>query len=179
MLPGAVIPGEYDDDDPFGEATSHQRRKGRRVTSPTDLSPQERNQFMLNKIRTDGPAPYQEGRYVLRVISVPGRKTGEPRPLPIAIPMIDEQRYLCAPNRRRDWVRNVLAAGECEIEGDAVPRQRAELVEDDTAAVAVHTYLSALGRISTEWPFPSDAPVSEIAKYVTEFAVFRLAPITD
>ena len=147
------------------------------MTNPADLEPQERNRFMMNKIRADGPAPYQEGRYVLRVVSVPGRKSGEPRPLPIAIPMVTGALYLCAPNRRRDWVRNLLAAGECEIEGDAAPRHRAVLVEDDTAAVAVRTYLSSLGRPSAEWPFPSDAPASEIAKHVGEIAVFRLEPI--
>jgi hypothetical protein len=146
------------------------------VTNPTDLGPRERNQFMLSKIRTDGPAPYEEGRYVLRVISVPGRKTGEPRELPIAIPTVGGQRYLCAPNRQRDWVLNVLASGECEIEGDPVPRHRAVLVEDDTAALVVHTYLAALGRTSPEWPFPNGAPVSQIAEHVTEFAVLRVEP---
>lgn len=149
------------------------------MTNPADLEPRERNRFMMTKIRADGPAPYQEGAYVLRVISVPGRTTGEPRPLPIAVPMIAGERYLCAPNRQRDWVRNLLAAGQCEIEGDPVPRHRAVLVEDDTAAVAVHTYLSRLGRPSSEWPFPTDAPVPEIAKHLTQIAVFRLQPIED
>jgi len=150
------------------------------VTNPADLDPQDRNRFMVNKIRTDGPAPYQEGRYVLRVISVPGRTSGEPRHVPIAIPLVADERYLCAPNRHRDWVRNLLAAdGACEIEGDPVPQNRAVLVEDDTAATAVHTYLSALGRQSPEWPFPSGAPTSEIAKHVKEFAVFRLEPIAS
>jgi hypothetical protein len=149
------------------------------VTNPADLAPQDRNRFMVNKIRTDGPAPYQEGRYVLRVISVPGRTSGEPRHVPIAIPLVAGERYLCAPNRHRDWVRNLLAAGTCDIEGDPAPQNRAVLVEDDTAAVAVRTYLAALGRPSTEWPFPSDAPASEIAKHVKEIAVFRLEPVAD
>jgi hypothetical protein len=144
------------------------------VTNPADLNPRERNQFMMDKIRVGEPAPYQEGRYVLRVVSVPGRRTGQPRPWPIAIQLVAGDRYLCAPNRRRDWVRNLLAAGQCEIEGDPVPRHRAVLVEDGSAATVVHSYLSALGRPSAEWPFPSDAPESEIAKHVTEIAVFRL-----
>jgi hypothetical protein len=147
------------------------------MTNPAELDPRERNRFMLNKIRTDGPAPYQEGRYVLRVVSVPGRVSGEPRPLPIAIPLVEGERYLCAPNRRRDWVRNLLKAGECEIEGDPQPRHRAVLIEDESAVVAVHTYLGSLGRPSAEWPFPSGAPVPEIAEHVKEFAVFRLEPI--
>jgi hypothetical protein len=51
------------------------------------------------------------------------------------------------------------------------------LVEDDTAATVVHTYLSALGRQSPEWPSPTGAPESEIAKHVAQLAVFRLEPI--
>ena len=149
------------------------------VTDPAELEPQDRNRFMVERIRSGGTDPNQEGRYVLRVISVAGRTSGEPRPVPIAIPMVEGELYLCAPNRRRDWVRNLLAAGTCEIEGDPVPRHRAVLVEDDTAATAVHIYLSALGRQSPEWPFPADSPEPEIAKHVKEFAVFRLEPIAD
>ena len=147
------------------------------MTNPADLDPRERNRFMLEKIRTGDPAPYQEGRYVLRVLSVPGRVSGEPRALPIAVPMVGGERYVCGPNRDRDWVRNLLAAGVCEVEGDPEPRHRAILVEDESAAVAVHSYLGALGRVSGEWPFPAGAPVAEIARPVKEFAVFRLEPI--
>jgi hypothetical protein len=148
------------------------------VTDPASLSAQERNQFMMAKIRSDEPVPYHEGGYVLRVVSMPGRKSGESRPLPIAIPMVAGNLYLCAPNRRRDWVRNLLTAGECEVEADPAPRHRAVLLEDSAAAIAVHTYLTALGRTSAEWPFPAGASVSEITPYITEIAVFRLEPIT-
>ncbi len=148
------------------------------MTNPVNPNSQGRNQFMIDKIRADGPAPYQEGRYVLRVMSVPGRSSGKPQQLPIAIPLVSGDRYLCAPNRRRDWVRNLLAAGECEIEGDPAPGYLAVLVEDDTAAVAVHTYLSGLGRTSPEWPFPAGASVPEIAKHLTDIAVFRLEAIS-
>ena len=148
------------------------------MTNPTELEPRERNRFMMAKIRAGEPAPYQEGAYVLRVMSVPGRRTGQPQPVPIAISTVEAERYVCAPNRRRDWVLNLLAAEKCEVEGDRVPQCEAVLVEDETAALVVHTYLARLGRPSAEWPFASDAPVSEIAKHLTEIAVFRLRPIT-
>jgi hypothetical protein len=133
---------------------------------------------MMAKIRADQPAPYQEGGYALRVVSMPGRKSGKPRPLPVAVPMVAGDLYLCAPNRRRDWVRNLLTAGECEIEADPVPRYRAVLLEDSAAAIAVHAYLTALDRTSAEWPFPAGASVAEITPYVAEIAVFRLEPVT-
>ena len=102
---------------------------------------------MIARIRSaDAPDPYREGGYVLRVLTVPGRATGQPRSWPIAVVQSRGQRYLCAPNRRRDWVRNLLKAGWCTMEGDDPARQAATLTEDDDAAGAVAAYLGALGR---------------------------------
>jgi hypothetical protein len=139
------------------------------------MTPRERNEFMTAKIRSaEAPAPYREGGYVLRVLGVPGRVTGQPRSWPIAVVQLSGQRYLCAPNRRRDWVRNILASGWCTIEGDDPARQTATLAEDDAAAEAVAAYLSALGRQSPEWPFPGGAPATTIGQHLHEIAVFRL-----
>jgi hypothetical protein len=141
------------------------------------MTPRERNQFMIARIRSaDAPAPYREGGYVLRVLGVPGRVTGQHREWPIAVVQLSGQHYLCAPNRRREWVRNLLAAGWCTIDGDDPARQAAALVEDDDAAEALAAYLAALGRPSTEWPFPSDAPASTIRQHLDQIAVFRLTP---
>jgi hypothetical protein len=81
---------------------------------------------------------------------------------------------VCAPNRRRDWVRNLLKVGWCTLEGDEPARQTATLGEDDAAARAVSAYLGALGRASPEWPFPFDAPASTIREHLDEIAVFHL-----
>jgi hypothetical protein len=146
------------------------------VTSPNpaDLDPHEHNRLMIGRLRASEAQPYQEGRYVLRVASAPGRRSGEPRPWPIAVVQVSGQRYVCAPNRERDWVHNLLATGQCQLEGDDPPGYRAVLIEDDQAAKVVATYLGTLERQTTMWPFPADAPVSEIARYTAEIAVFRL-----
>jgi F420H(2)-dependent quinone reductase len=133
-----------------------------------------RNHVMLEKIRSTAPEPYQEGRYVLRVLLTTGRVSGERRAAPMAVNQLDGQRYLCAPNRRRDWVRNLLAHGECEIEGDLPTRYDAVLVEDASAARVVAHYLGLLNRVSNEWPFPAGASVTEIEAHTREIAVFRL-----
>ncbi|HEY1668334.1 MAG TPA: hypothetical protein VGG54_21805 [Trebonia sp.] len=147
------------------------------MDSADEMSASERNQFMITRIRSaEAPDPYREGGYVLRVLTVPGRATGQPRSWPIAVVQSRGQRYLCAPNRRRDWVRNLLKAGWCTIEGDDPARQTATLTEDYGAAGAVAAYLGALGRTSPEWPFPGDAPASTIRKHLNEIAVFRLTP---
>jgi hypothetical protein len=140
------------------------------------MTPRERNDFMLARIRSAEPEPYREDGYVLRVLTTPGRRTGRPRSWPIAVIPRDGQRYICGPNRRRDWVRNLLAAGWCTVEGDEPARHDVALIESPEAADVVADYLRALGRPSTMWPFPSDAPVAEIRKYLPEIAVFRLQP---
>jgi hypothetical protein len=144
------------------------------------MTPRERNQFMIARIRSaDIPDPYREGGYVLRVLSVAGRVTGQPRSWPIAVVQLRGERYICAPNRRRDWVRNLLAAGWCRVEGDNPARHAATVTEDDDAAAVVASYLHALGRPSTMWPFPSDAPADKIREHLHEIAVFRLTAISE
>jgi hypothetical protein len=141
------------------------------------MSARERNQFMIARIRSAGaPDPYREGGYVLRVLTVPGRVTGQPRSWPIAVVQLLGERHVCGPNRRRDWVRNLLKAGWCTVEGDDPARRTATLTEDEDAAGAVAAYLGALGRASAEWPFPGDAPASTIRMHLNEIAVFRLTP---
>lgn len=147
------------------------------MTNPADLEPRQANQFMMSRIRATPPAPYREGGYVLRVAAVAGRVSGEPRPWPIAVSQLAGRHYVCAPNRRRDWVRNLLAAGECRIEGDPVGRRQAVLVEEPVGATVVAAYLAAFTRSPQEWPFPAGAPEDEIARHLTEIAVFRLDPV--
>jgi hypothetical protein len=147
------------------------------VNAADEVTPRERNKFMIARIRSaDAPDPYREGGYVLRVLSVPGRVSGQPRSWPIAVVQLLGQRYICAPNRHRDWVRNLLAAGWCTVEGDDPARQTATLSQDDDAAQVVAAYLGALGRPSAMWPFPSDAPAATIREHLDEIAVFRLTP---
>jgi hypothetical protein len=147
------------------------------VTTARDSEIRVRNHTMLEKVRSGTPAPYQEGRYVLRALAVAGRTTGQQRAVPIAVVQVDSSHYVCAPNRQRDWVRNLMAAGTCVIEGDAVPQHQATLVEDAHAAGVVNLYLTALGRVSGEWPFPGDAAPEVIERYVGEIAVFWLDPL--
>ncbi|QIZ37917.1 hypothetical protein FDZ84_29315 [Saccharopolyspora sp. ASAGF58] len=146
--------------------TPHRRDTGLRA----------RNAFMIDRIRAQDLAPYAERRYVLRVLAISGRATGEIRSVPIAVTQLDGQRYVCAPHRQRDWVRNLLAAGQAQIERDTHPTHRAVLVEGDEAARAIHTYLHDLGNPSMIWPFPPNAPVSEILAHTSTTAVFRLEP---
>jgi hypothetical protein len=136
------------------------------------------NATMAARIRAAAPQPYAEGSYVLRVVQVRGRNSGEPRAFPIAVTQLGGRRYLCAPNRGRDWVRNLLAARRCLIERDPVQEHRAVLVDGDEAAPVIATYLRKLDRPTTLWPFPPEAPVEQIRAHADQLAVFRLEPVS-
>ena len=144
------------------------------MSTPTQSEIRLRNAGMLDKIRADAPKPHEEGRYVLRALTVPGRSSGLPHTVPMAVVQLDGLRYICAPDRQRDWVRNLLTAGRCELEGEPSAEHRVTLVEDGDAARAVHTYLAAMGRPSTAWPFPSDAAPHVIEQHTSTIAVFRI-----
>src|SRR5690349_15122013 len=50
-----------------------------------------------------------------RVLEVRGRKTGEPRRVPVNLLRVDGARYLVAPRGETQWVRNFRAAGEGQL----------------------------------------------------------------
>lgn len=52
------------------------------------------------------------GKYPMYLLTVRGRKSGQPRTVPIVIVEQDGKRYLFAPYGVVDWVRNLRAAGE-------------------------------------------------------------------
>jgi deazaflavin-dependent oxidoreductase (nitroreductase family) len=46
------------------------------------------------------------------LLTVPGRRTGQPRSTPISVAQIDGERYIVAAFAQAAWVANVRAAGE-------------------------------------------------------------------
>jgi deazaflavin-dependent oxidoreductase (nitroreductase family) len=67
-----------------------------------------------------------------RVLEVPGRNSGETRSTPVNVLTIGEHRYLVAPRGVTQWVRNVRAAGSCDLRvGRRV--EHVDLIELDDA----------------------------------------------
>lgn len=50
-----------------------------------------------------------------RVLTVPGRRTGEPRTVVVNLLVLDGERFLVAPRGNTQWVRNARAAGGGEL----------------------------------------------------------------
>lgn len=132
----------------------------------------------MEDIRARPAEPYGEGRPVRRVIRVPGRRTGLLRPFGINVTQVDGGLYVCAPARRRDWVRNLLSAGRCTVERDGPEGgdtpYAATLIEGPEAARALATYVPLTGYAHPELPFSLDASAEEILPHTTTTAVFRL-----
>src|SRR5947208_17037197 len=55
------------------------------------------------------------GPSYLHILTVRGRKSGEPRSTPVDVMTIDGRRYLVAPYGPVSWVLNARVAGEVEL----------------------------------------------------------------
>jgi deazaflavin-dependent oxidoreductase (nitroreductase family) len=75
-----------------------------------------------------------------RVLSVPGRTSGEIRSTPVNVLTVGEQRFLVAPRGETQWVLNVRAAGGCSLRvGRRVETVRLrELADSDKPDVLRH-----------------------------------------
>ena len=51
----------------------------------------------------------------VRILTVPGRRTGAPRPTPVSPLVVNGRRYVIAGLPDGDWARNVRAAGRGEL----------------------------------------------------------------
>jgi deazaflavin-dependent oxidoreductase (nitroreductase family) len=72
-----------------------------------------------------------------RVLTVRGRKSGEPRSTPVNLLTVDGVRYLVAPRGVTQWVRNLRAAGEGSLRvGKRVEEfSYVELADDEKPAI--------------------------------------------
>jgi hypothetical protein len=146
------------------------------MTEPARSGPADRKTALITELRSRPPAPYREGGYALRVATIPTRGGGgEARSWPVAVTQHAGQRYLTAPNRAREWVADLLAAGDCLLEEPGGMRHYdAVLAGGDTAAHVVALYLASIDRPSPLWPVAPGAPVAEIRTHTHQIAVILL-----
>lgn len=130
----------------------------------------------------DAPAEAPpEGGYALRVVETRGRRTGEPRRVPLAVVARGGRHYLVSPVRDRDWVENLLATPECALLSDGRREdRRADEIGGEEAAAVVAAYLATM---SVPWairafPVPQDATPEQILEHLPGMAVFRLTTDT-
>ncbi|MGX7826761.1 nitroreductase family deazaflavin-dependent oxidoreductase [Actinokineospora sp. 24-640] len=77
-----------------------------------------------------------------RVLTVRGRKSGEPRSTPVNLLALDGERYLVAPRGHTQWVRNLRADGVGELSlGTRTERFSATELDDGAKPVILRAYL--------------------------------------
>jgi hypothetical protein len=68
------------------------------------------------------------------IIRVPGRKSGEMQTIPLYVLRYQGQRWLVAGYAQSDWVKNVRAAGWCELFHDHV-KERVKVIEEGNVEI--------------------------------------------
>jgi deazaflavin-dependent oxidoreductase (nitroreductase family) len=77
-----------------------------------------------------------------RVLSVPGRVSGEIRSTPVNVLTVEDRRYLVAPRGRTQWVLNVRAAGTCTLRvGRRAETVRLRELDDHDKPAVLRPYL--------------------------------------
>jgi deazaflavin-dependent oxidoreductase (nitroreductase family) len=114
-----------------------------------------------------------------RVLTVRGRKTGEPRSVPVNLLTIDGEQYLVAPRGHTQWVRNLRAAGEGTLRvGRRIESFTAEELADGDKPSLLRAYLK-------RWKFEvatffdgvgTDASDEELLAIAPGYPVFRIQP---
>lgn len=111
------------------------------------------------------------------IMTVKGRKTGQPYSMPVSLVAKDGQRWLVAPYGEVNWVKNARAAGEVQLfrAGKTETVRVTELLESAERAVILKAYfmIEAFPRQFIDIPY--DAPVAEFERIAPQHPVFLLA----
>lgn len=112
----------------------------------------------------------------METLEVVGRKSGKVISFPVAIALLDGQRYLVSMlGEDVQWVRNVRAAG-----GKATLRsgKREEIQLEEVAVEArshiLKAYLKRAPGARPHIPVHKDAPLTEFEKIAAQFPVFKV-----
>ncbi len=120
--------------------------------------------------RVFNPIALRLGLAGTAALSVAGRKTGQPRRVPVLPFEHQGARYVLSTRGEAEWVRNLRAAGKAELRRKGVTEQlRASEVPVTERPPIIDAYRKAAGRAVatyfTSLPDPADHPV------------FRLEPL--
>src|SRR6476646_178328 len=87
------------------------------------------------------------------LITIRGRTSGEPRTTPVALVEIDGHRWIIGTFGETNWVRNLRAAGEAELEIDGQRRQvkAVELTREQAADFFTNVIVPYVARMPRIW----------------------------
>jgi deazaflavin-dependent oxidoreductase (nitroreductase family) len=110
------------------------------------------------------------------LLTVPGRKSGEPRTTPVTLLERDGERYLQSPFGEVNWVRNLRAAGRGTLKRGA--REESISVVEVSPAEAARVYKAVLasvpGLIRGYFDVTPDSPLEEFEREAPRHPMFRV-----
>ncbi|MGC4189889.1 MAG: nitroreductase family deazaflavin-dependent oxidoreductase [Thermomicrobiales bacterium] len=118
------------------------------------------------------------GASPMYLLTVRGRKSGEPRTTPIATIEQEGTRYLMTPYGAVDWVRNLRAAGEGTLtRGRRTERFSAHELTPDEGGMVIRRFAATDNPIARFFEIPADASDEDFVQVATLHPVFRIEPI--
>jgi F420H(2)-dependent quinone reductase len=112
-------------------------------------------------------------------LEVVGRKSGRMTSFPLAMAVMNGQRYLVSMlGEETNWVRNVKAAGgKARLVHGISEQVLLEEVDDRARAPILKAYLQIAPGARPHIPISKDAPISEFEKIASTYTVFRVKTI--
>lgn len=137
---------------------------------------------MLNRVDAAMGSSGAAAKYGLVTLEVTGRTSGRTVSLPVAIVVVEGQRYLVSMlGENVQWVKNVRAAGgKAVIHSGAREAVHLEEVPSDQRAPILRAYLRRAPGARSHMPVSLDAPLAEFEKIAGAYPTFRLrSPLPD
>jgi deazaflavin-dependent oxidoreductase (nitroreductase family) len=113
------------------------------------------------------------------LLTVRGRKSGQPRSTPVVTTEQDGKRYVIGTFGNVNWVRNLRAAGEATLtRGLHTESMRAvELTPAEAAPFLKHVLVTAPGFIRGYFDVTADSSLEEVEREAPRHPVFLLQPL--
>ncbi len=110
------------------------------------------------------------------VLTVPGRKTGEPRSTPITLQVEGARRYAMAPYGEVAWVQNVRASGgRARVKSRGRDEMvRLQEVKPAETAPLMKKYMEAFGRVQPFFDAKPGGPVERFAAEADKHPAFEI-----
>ena len=113
------------------------------------------------------------------LLTVRGRKSGQPHSVPVVLVEQDSERFLVAPYGVVQWVRNLRAAGTATLtRGRHSEEITVTELEAREAAPVLKQYISQVsGGVRSFFGARKDAPIEAFEREASRHPVFRIIPI--
>lgn len=120
------------------------------------------------------------GHHPTYLLTVRGRKSGEPRTTPVSVVEQDGKRYLFAPYGAVDWVRNLRAAGTATLtRGHHAEEVRATELPGNEAGIVLKTFIESGNPIARYFGVTVASSREEFERTTISHPVFLLQNVAS